>query len=209
MLEHMPASEIEPLDSLLYLPPRSRLGMANAVHSIRRAVFLDRDGAIVEEINYLTEPADLALLPGSVEGIKVLQEQFLIVIITNQSAVARGWLSREKLLQIHQALDSMLTRHGAFLDAILTCPHHPDDGCTCRKPAPGMLYRARDELKVCLDRSFLIGDKGSDILAGQRAGVQATIVVPSYQTAASLGDTVPDHTASDLHDAARWILKQI
>jgi len=138
MFERMPSSETEPLDSLLYLPPQSRLGMATAVDSIRRAVFLDRDGAIVEEINYLTDPSDLTLLPGSVEGIRVLQEQFLIVIVTNQSAVARGWLSREKLLQIHQALDSMLEQHGALLDAILTCPHHPDDRCTCRKPAPGM-----------------------------------------------------------------------
>ena len=208
MFERMPSSETEPLDSLLYLPPQSRLGMATAVDSIRRAVFLDRDGAIVEEINYLTDPSDLTLLPGSVEGIRVLQEQFLIVIVTNQSAVARGWLSREKLLQIHQALDSMLEQHGALLDAILTCPHRPGARCPCRKPAPGMLYRARDEFKVRLDRSFLIGDKGSDILAGQRAGVQATIVVPSYQTAASLGDAIPDHTASDLHDAARWILEQ-
>jgi histidinol-phosphate phosphatase family protein len=169
---------------------------------------LDRDGVIVEEVNYLTDASELALLPGSVEGIKSLQDEFLIIVVTNQSPIGRGWLSEETLLRIHQALDEMLEQRGARLDAVLTCPHRPDEGCLCRKPAPGMLHRARDELRIELDRSFLVGDKGSDILAGQRAGVQATIVVPSYQTAASLGDTVPDHTASDLHDAAKWILEQ-
>lgn len=203
------SAEIERPASLLYCPPRSRLGTTGASNALRRAVFLDRDGTIVEEVNYLTDTSELALLPGSVEGIRLLQERFLIIVVTNQSPIGRGWLSKEKLLRIHQTLHEMLEQRGALLDVILTCPHHPDDGCPCRKPAPGMLYRARDELNVDLDRSFLVGDKGSDILAGQRAGVQATIVVPSYQTASSLGNTVPDHTTSDLHDAARWILEQV
>jgi len=195
--------------TLLYCPSRSRLLPGYTTANTARAVFLDRDGTIVEEVDYLTKPSQLVLLPDRVEGIRALQEDYLIVIVTNQSAVARGWLSETELLQIHQALDGMLEQRGAFLDAVFACPHHPGDGCQCRKPNPGMLYRARDEFGIELDRSFLIGDKGSDILAGQRAGVQGTVVIPSYQTAASMrGEITPDYVAADLNAAAGWTLAQ-
>jgi D-glycero-D-manno-heptose 1,7-bisphosphate phosphatase len=205
-----PPTDVKTFEPILYQPPRSRLRTPAALDPTRRAVFLDRDGTIVEEVDHLTEPSELALLPGSVEAIRALQEKFLIVVVTNQSAVARGWLSEDKLLQIHQTLDGMLEQRGALLDAVLACPHHPKDGCRCRKPEPGLLYRAQDELGIQLDRSFLVGDKGSDILAGQRAGVQATLVVPSCQTAASLrGEIAYDYVARDLQDAAQWILSRL
>lgn len=161
----------------------------------------------MEDVGYLTDPSQLRFLPNSVQGIRLLQEQFLIIIVTNQSAVGRGLLSREKLLDAHRSLAKLLHNRGALLDAIYVCPHHPQDRCRCRKPEPGMLFRARDDFDISLASSFMVGDKHSDVLAGKRAGVAATILIPSYQTEPSLDPEVtPDYMASALCDAAKWIL---
>jgi D-glycero-D-manno-heptose 1,7-bisphosphate phosphatase len=192
----------------LYCPQHSRFTAPIARNPIRRAVFLDRDGTVVEDVGYLTDPSQLKLLPGTIDGIRLLQDQFLIVMVTNQSAVARGLLDEEGLLSIHQKLATALYSHGAFLDAIYVCPHHPDRvQCHCRKPQPGMLLQAREDFDIQLGSSFMIGDKGSDILAGQRAHVAATVLVTSHKTDLGLLPNVrPTYVANNLFEAAQLIL---
>jgi D-glycero-D-manno-heptose 1,7-bisphosphate phosphatase len=192
----------------LYCPQQSRLTAPIARNPNRRAVFLDRDGTVVEDVGYLTDPSQLKLLPGVVDGIRLLQDQFLIVIVTNQSAIARGLLDEDGLLSIHQELATALYRRGAFLDAIYACPHHPHRAqCHCRKPQPGMLLRARDDFDIRLGSSFMIGDKGSDIVAGQQGGVAATILIASRRTDSGLPpDIRPTYVASNLFEAAQLIL---
>lgn len=198
----------------LYCPQQSRLTVPMAGNPNRRAVFLDRDGTVVENVGYLTVPSQLKLLPGAVDGIRLLQDQFLIVMVTNQSAIARGLLDEDGLLAIHQELAAALYSHGAFLDAIYACPHHPVFGalpyrmrCDCRKPQPGMLFQARDDFDIQPGLSFMIGDKGSDILAGQRAGVTATVLLASHKTDSGLPSNVrPTYVTSNLFEAAQLIL---
>ena len=199
---------------LLYCPQRSRLTAPIARNPGRRAVFLDRDGTLVEDVGYLTDLSQLKLLPAAVGGIRLLQDRFLIVIVTNQAAVARGLLDEEELVLIHQELAKALQSRGVLLDAVYACPHDVGlDGspcteqCYCRKPQPGMLIQARDDFDIQLGLSFMVGDKGSDILAGQRAGVAATVLIRSYQTESSLTpDVVPTYVTDDLYNAAKLIL---
>ena len=177
-------------------------------YSLRSAVLLDRDGVIVRDVGYLTDPNDLVLLNGAAEGIRRLQDCFRIVVITNQAAIAKGLLDQEGLDAIHDTLVHDLQEQGTFLDAIYACPHCPEDGCSCRKPEPGMLLRASVDLGIDLTASYMIGDKGSDLAAGQRAGVKATILIPSSQTGSSHDSIVvkPTFVANDLIQAARAIL---
>ena len=198
----------------LYCPSQSRLKAAYIAQSPRGAVFLDRDGIIVEDVGYLTAPSQLNLLPDAVDGIQLLQDQFLVVIATNQSAVARGLLDEEELLQIHQALAQALQSQGAFLDAVYTCPHHPLFGiapyrreCRCRKPQPGMLLQAMEDFDIQPNLSCMLGDKGSDILAGRLAGVAATVLIQSPKTEATImHHDVSTYVASNLYKAARLVL---
>lgn len=203
-----PSHNLNICGSQLYCPQHSRLAVPIARNRSRRAIFLDRDGTVVEDVGYLTDPSQLRLLPGSVEGIKLLQDQFFIVMVTNQSAVARGLLDEERLLSIHRELATALYSHGAFLDAIYTCPHHPVRvRCCCRKPQPGLILQARDDFDIQLGSSFMIGDSGSDILAGQRASVAATVLIPSHKTDSGLPSNVsPTYVASNLFEAAQLIL---
>jgi len=197
-----------------YCPPQSRLKATYIAQSPCGTVFLDRDGIIVEDVGHLTAPSQLRLLPDAVDGIQLLQDQFLIVIATNQSAVARGLLDEEELLQIHQALAQVLQSQGASLDAVYTCPHHPLFGfppyrreCRCRKPRPGMLLQAMEDFDIQPNLSFMIGDKGSDILAGRLAGVAATVLIQSPKTEATITHhDVSTYVASNLYEAARLVL---
>jgi histidinol-phosphate phosphatase family protein len=186
---------------------RGRLGPSDRRTPHHRAVFLDRDGTIVQDVGYLTHPSQLELLSGAVEGIRLLQEQFLIVVVSNQSPIARGLLSVDTLHVIHQSLVTTLQSQRALLDAIYACPHRPEDGCSCRKPEPGMLVQASRDLGIDLSSSYMVGDKGSDILAGQRVGVAATVLIPSHQTESPLDPTItPAFVADDLCKASKFIL---
>jgi D-glycero-D-manno-heptose 1,7-bisphosphate phosphatase len=198
----------------LHCPPKSRLTSQTPRNLNGRAVFLDRDGTLVEDVGYLTDPSQLKLLPGSIEGLQLLQDHFLIVVVTNQSAIARGLLDADGLLRIHQKLIVFLQHHSVSLDAIYVCPHHPEEGvspyrvkCYCRKPQPGMLIQAQADFQIRLNRSYLVGDQGCDILAGQRAGVAATVLIASNQNDATLtSEVVPAYETDDLYQAAHFIL---
>lgn len=136
------------------------------------AVFLDRDGAIIHDRHYLSEPAGVELLPGAVEGLRLLRELGAqLVVVTNQSGVGRGYFSALEVERVNARMRELLTQAGADVDAIYVCVHAPQDGCDCRKPAPGMLHRAARELQLDLARSFMIGDRDSDRGAARAAGV--------------------------------------
>ena len=172
----------------------------------KRAVFLDRDGTIARDVHYCRRPEDFELLPTVPEAIRLLNTNSLkVVVITNQSGIARGYFTEEILAQIHDRMKQELAKDGAWVDAIYYCPHHPDDGCECRKPKTGLFLRAARELDIDLSRSFVVGDMPMDIDAGRALGSKTVLVTTGPQ-----GGIVdpPDYTAGSLLEAAKWILKE-
>ncbi len=184
----------------------------------RPAVFLDRDGTIIREADYLRSVAQLRLLPGAAAAIRRLNEAGLAVVITtNQSGIARGLLTEADLSEINEALSKRLSARGATIDAIYYCPHHPEVGkppyrrrCRCRKPAPGMLLRAAKDLGLDLARSFSVGDSERDLAAGRKVGARTVLVRTGYgRKTQAAGACEADYLARNLSDAADWILRQL
>ena len=179
---------------------------------MRPAVFLDRDGTVNEEVSYLRHAENLRLIQGAGQAIHLLNEAALpVILVTNQSAIGRGYFSRARLNELHRELARQLADCGAHLDAIYVCPHRPDEGCDCRKPQPGLLELAAEEHGLDLRRCFLIGDKASDLEAGRRAGSRTVLVLTGYgaeQRAAIEASTPPDFVARDLLNAVHWVLTQ-
>lgn len=178
---------------------------------MRKAAFLDRDGVVIEDPGFLDDPAGVAILPGVAEAlVKLRSAGFLIVIVTNQSGIARGFLSEETLKEIHQRLSEELAAEGASIDDIRYCPHLPggavreyDVDCECRKPKPGMLLDAAEALGIDLAASYLVGDAERDVLAGRAAGCR-TILVRSDGDGLGAA-TCADALADDLNSAAAMI----
>lgn len=188
----------------------------------RAGVFLDRDGTINEELNFITRPEQIVLLPGAGEAVRTLNELNLpTVVISNQSGVARGFLSEEDLSGIHARLREELARSGARLDRIMYCPHHPTEGkppyniaCRCRKPQTGMLEDAAHELDIDLARSFVVGDRLADIEAAHNSGSRGILVLTGYGrlalTTLAIDTTItPDFIADDLSAAVSWISQSL
>jgi D-glycero-D-manno-heptose 1,7-bisphosphate phosphatase len=181
---------------------------------VRRAVFLDRDGTINEEVDYLDDPARLRLIPGAAEAIRLLNEAGIpAIVVSNQAGIGRGYFSAATVEAIHGRLAELLAKRDARLDAVYYCPHHPSEGCDCRKPEAGMLVRAAREFGIDLRRAFMVGDKASDLEAGQRIGCQTVLVLTGYgkQARESLNkcNFQPGHyIATDLRDAIKWILTE-
>ena len=179
------------------------------------AVFMDRDGVIVRDVHYLCDPARLELLPRAGEAIRRVNEAGRpAIVITNQSAVARGLCTEDDLKRIHARLESMLDRDGAHLDAIYTCPHHPDfpyrgvTDCRCRKPAPGMLARACRDFAIDPKQSVFVGDSPTDVQAARRAGMRPILVAPNRQPPGP-AIAAPDLViCPSLLDAVELVLKE-
>ena len=172
----------------------------------KRAVFLDRDGTISRDVHYCRRVEDFEILPSVPRAIKLLNEcGFEVVVITNQSGVARGYFTEETLLQIHRHMRHELAECSARVEAIYYCPHHPDDRCQCRKPEPGLLLRAAEDLGIDLARSFMIGDTESDIKAGKAAGCR-TVLVTNGSNAGNEIAGPTDHIAENMLQAVQWIL---
>ena len=142
------------------------------------AIFLDRDGVINQNrADYVKSWAEVLFLPGAFEALRRLaQTPYRLVIITNQSAIGRGIITLQTADEINRRLVGQIEAHGGRVDGVYLCPHHPQAGCACRKPQPGMLLRAASELKLDLPRSYLIGDARSDLKAARAAGVQGILV---------------------------------
>ncbi len=186
--------------------------------SSRPAVFLDRDGTLNREVDYLRDPDQLELLRGVPAALGQLAEQgYALIVVTNQSGIARGYFSEADLARIHARLRDLLVEHGVRLDHVAYCPHHPTVGlpgylraCECRKPAPGMLLDSARRLGLDLARSWMIGDSARDLEAGEAAGTRSVLVrtgkgraeLESMKTAGR----GPEHVADDLAGAAALIL---
>jgi D-glycero-D-manno-heptose 1,7-bisphosphate phosphatase len=187
----------------------------------RSALFLDRDGVIVEDVAAVVNPAALRLLEGAPEAIRRAKEAGLaVVVVTNQPIVARGLASEDDVLTVHSALDSLLRARGAEIDAFFFCPHHPRAtvdryrvACKCRKPRPGMLRRAASELNVDLRASVMVGDRISDVEAGARAGCRTILVETGMHTAPAIESldgemtSKPNFVARNLGEAVAWVLE--
>lgn len=175
-----------------------------------KAAFIDRDGVINEERNYVHRIEDFVLLPGVVEGLKLLHnEGYRLIMVTNQAGIARGYYSQAAMERLHDHLAAELAKRGVMFDAIYFCPHHPQGSvaglaveCNCRKPAPGMLLQATKDFDLDLAASVLIGDKLSDVMAGKNAGVGRTVVVESGHRVDSEAYAVADLSAANLLAAA-------
>jgi D-glycero-D-manno-heptose 1,7-bisphosphate phosphatase len=178
-----------------------------------RAVFLDRDGTINVEKGYVHKIEDFEFIPGVPRAINLFKNAgFLVIVVTNQSGVARGYYSIDAVNRLHGYMDSELARHGTSVDAYYVCPHHPQGivgefakACDCRKPGPGMLLKAANDFSVDLASSFLIGDKQTDVEAALSAGCRPVLVETGFVTCGS-AELPPDVPCfATLLDAARAI----
>jgi D-glycero-D-manno-heptose 1,7-bisphosphate phosphatase len=181
------------------------------------AVFLDRDGTIIEDVGYVSTPAQLRFIPGSIESIRMLNDAgYKVIVITNQSGVARGILSEDMLQTIDKIIRKQILSGGGHIDDIYYCPHHPEHGvypyrqaCECRKPHPGLIKKATAEHALDLSASFLVGDKSSDMETGKHAGIKTILVETGYGSKEKeVLKEHPDHFAKNLADAVKWILKE-
>lgn len=154
----------------------------------RTAVFLDRDGTINEQMGYVNHLSRFVLLPGAAQAIRLLNEHDIpAVVVTNQSGLARGYFPPALLDAVHAEMERLLAAEGARLDGIYVCPHHPEakiaqyrQSCRCRKPLPGLLEQAAADLRLDLSRSFMVGDRWSDLECGVRAGAMPVLVLTGY-----------------------------
>ena len=197
--------------------------MSRPVPTSSAAVFLDRDGVLIEDIDLLTRVDQLRVLPGVPQALKMLAEAgFQLVVASNQPVVARGLVTEVEVQAVHEHLEKLLIQAGASPFAgWYFCPHHPNatlpayrQACDCRKPKPGLLLRAARELGLDLSASFMVGDRITDIIAGARAGCRTVLVQtgkhlePPITTSEPLDKSIePDYTCADLRAAAQWILK--
>jgi D-glycero-D-manno-heptose 1,7-bisphosphate phosphatase len=183
------------------------------------AILLDRDGTIIREVGYLGRPEQVELLPGAVEGMRRLRAAgYLLVVLTNQAGVARGYYDEEAVHAVHERLREMLDEQGVQWDAIYYCPHHPEGqgnyrrACPNRKPGTGMYEQAARDLGLDLAQSVVVGDKVTDLVPGIELGCRTVMVRTGHgQALIDAGETegVPiDHVADDLLAAAEWILDQ-
>jgi D-glycero-D-manno-heptose 1,7-bisphosphate phosphatase len=175
----------------------------------RRFVLIDRDGTINVEKHYLSDPDQVELYPGVAAAIRRLNQLNMgVVVITNQSGVARGYFDLARLEQIHTRLYALLESEGAAIDGIYICPHGPDDDCDCRKPLPGMVSQAVAEHHFDPARAFMIGDKEVDVELGQAVGAQ-TFLVRTGHGPKFVEGTKADHVVDDLAAAVRIIEKSV
>lgn len=180
-----------------------------------KAAFIDRDGVINEERNYVHRIEDFVLLPGVAEGLALLRDAgYRLVVVTNQAGIARGYYDQAAMDRLHDHLRAQLADAGVSLDAIYFCPHHPQGSvatlavdCDCRKPAPGMLLQAAKDLDLDLSASVLVGDKLSDIQAGRRAGVHRAVLVESGHAVEPAARAEADLVVLDLLAAARALVQ--
>ena len=181
------------------------------------AVFLDRDGTLIEDVDYLSGFDQMVLFPWTVDALRLLARAgFVTVVVTNQSAAARGIVSEDFIRDTHARLNRRLARGGARIDAFYVCPHHPDapiehyrKRCRCRKPEPGMIEEAARDLSIDLARSWIVGDRWIDVAAGNAAGVRSLLVRSGHAARvneSSASGVHADAILNNLMEAVGWIL---
>lgn len=181
---------------------------------LRAAVFLDRDGTLCEEVGYLNHVSRFRMFPFVTAALRRLNDAgYPAIIVSNQSGVARGYFPESLVLQVHEAMRQQLSEASAKLEAIYYCPHASSENCSCRKPKTGMLERAAREHGIDLQRSFVVGDRYTDIELAHNAKVRGILVRTGYGEGelawhAAKWPAPPDFVASDLAEAVDWILRQ-
>lgn len=180
-----------------------------AAPSDLRYILLDRDGTINVDTHYLSDPDDLRLETGALEGLQRLRDLgFRFAVLTNQSGIARGYFTAERLGEIHDRLTALLAEHGIAVDGYFICPHGPDEDCTCRKPLPGLGQQAQQALGFDPAQAWMIGDKAADIGLGQAIGARTVLVRTGKGTKTeAAGLCTPTLVADTLADAARQIAR--
>jgi histidinol-phosphate phosphatase family protein len=179
------------------------------------AVFVDRDGTLNHDNGYVTSPEQLVVFPGVAKAIARLNHYGVkVILVTNQSAVGRGLMTSQVLSDIHERLAALIKPYGAALDAIFTCPHHPQEGCGCRKPKAGLIYQAVDRFSLDLASCFLVGDKRSDMEAAHKVGIPGVLVMTSPYSEQTLqardeGQVPIAHVAETFVQAVEWIEERI
>jgi D-glycero-D-manno-heptose 1,7-bisphosphate phosphatase len=184
-----------------------------------RAVFIDRDGTISEEVGYVNHVSRYRVFPFAAAAVRALNEAgWLAVLVTNQAGVARGYFEEKLIGEVHGVLAAELAKGGARLDAVYYCPHHPSVGeppyrldCDCRKPRPGLIRRAAEELGLDLRRCWMVGDRHSDTVLARNAGVRSAFVLTGYgrgelEHQSRAWEHGPDLVAEDLLEAVRKII---
>ena len=173
----------------------------------QKAVFLDRDGTLNEEIGFLANPEQIKLLEGVTEALRIIHASgYLAIVVTNQPVIARGDCTIEELEMIHNKLETELGKEGAYFDDLFYCPHHPEGigiyrkKCTCRKPAAGLLMQAQKDFDIDMGRSYLAGDRASDILCGKNAGLKTVLLESGYGIKRLEYDVTPDFFLQDLKE---------
>ena len=185
------------------------------------AVFLDRDGTINEQMGYINHISRFHLLPGVAQAIGRLNTlKIPVVVVTNQSGLARGYFPEELLTAVHEKMSRQLAAEGAHIDGLYICPHHPEakeerfrKNCSCRKPKTGLLEQAAKEMDIDLSRSFMVGDRWSDIRCGVQVGATPILVLTGYgrgdqQYIGPDQHVQPEYTAEDLSAAVSWIIER-
>lgn len=181
---------------------------------MRRAVFLDRDGTLIRNQHYGCNPEAIEFLDGVLDGLKLLKDDgYLLVVVTNQSGIARGFFSEADLAEMHRRVGDLAAAHGVAIDAFYYCPHHPEGVipaysriCDCRKPRPGMLLRACADLDILPSASWLIGDILDDVEAGNRAGCRSVLIDVGTEAQPQIPERTPSYVAASFADAVGYVL---
>ncbi|MFH0702665.1 MAG: HAD family hydrolase [bacterium] len=188
----------------------------------RPTVFLDRDGTLIEEVGYIKDIKDIKFIGKAVESIKKLNEHnILVILISNQSGIARGYFKETDVENINNRIKELLTEKDAYLDGIYYCPHHPDGivkefskDCDCRKPKAGLIYQALNDFQeIDLKKAYVIGDKATDIELARNVGCKGILLKTGYGSEVIQGKyqnyTEPDYIADNIEGSVEWILKKL
>lgn len=214
-----PVPSVVTARTCLHMPNNSRLTSQRELVKqpvAKAVVFLDRDGVIIEDIHFLKSRVEMHILPGAARALRMLQDLFYIIVVTNQSGIARGLLTEDDLLDIHSELVRCLAVEGAVVDALYYCPHLPEATvpayraeCNCRKPKPGMLLRAKRDWGIDMAHSFIVGDAPRDIEAGLTAGVKGILLGRQESLLSGVAMCTLDLSCASeliLAQAQRWFL---
>jgi len=183
--------------------------------AVKKAIFLDKDGTLIPDVPYNVDSEKISLSPNTIDGLLALQEAgFMLIIISNQSGIAKGYFDHDALLQVNDKIQSLLLDNGLRLTGFYYCPHHPESNipaynidCSCRKPKPGLFHEAAFDHQIDLSQSWMIGDILHDIEAGHRAGCRAILINNGNETEWALTQArIPDVMVDDINEAARHIL---
>jgi D-glycero-D-manno-heptose 1,7-bisphosphate phosphatase len=186
--------------------------------AVRKAIFLDKDGTLIPDVPYNVDPNKISISPNTIDGLIALQQEgFILLIISNQSGIARGFFDHDALLDVEHKIQSLLHEHGLSLAGFYYCPHHPEGDiavysidCSCRKPKPGLILEAGLDHQIDLSQSWLIGDILHDIEAGHRAGCKAILINNGNETAWEMNaDRIPEAMVQTIDEAAWYILNHI